>query len=89
VPEVLIAAIRCKNTLSVNNRSTIDHHGETLTTMEARTEDQMSNSPTLTKAGSSRRSLVLALITLAQFMVIVDSTIVQVALPSIGRVCIS
>jgi hypothetical protein len=45
-------------------------------------------SPTLTKAGSSRRSLVLALITyLAQFMVIVDSTIVQwiVALPSLSE----
>jgi EmrB/QacA subfamily drug resistance transporter len=47
--------------------------------------DQKSNSPTTTKAGSSQRSLVLALITLAQFMVVVDSTIVQVALPSIGR----
>jgi EmrB/QacA subfamily drug resistance transporter len=34
---------------------------------------------------SSQRSIVLALITLAQFMVVVDATIVQVALPSIGR----
>src|SRR5919108_2582661 len=48
---------------------------------------QRSNSPTkITKAGSSSRlSIVLALITLAQFMVVVDFTIVQVALPSIGR----
>jgi EmrB/QacA subfamily drug resistance transporter len=52
-------------------------------------QDQMSNSPratTTTKAGSSSQlSVVLALITLAQFMVVVDSTIVQVTLPSIGR----
>src|SRR5918911_2094796 len=49
--------------------------------------DQRSNSPaTITKAGSSSRlSILLALITLAQFMVVVDFTIVQVALPSIGR----
>lgn len=48
-------------------------------------QDQKSKSPT-TKAGSSSRlSIVLALITLAQFMVVVDFTIVQVALPSIGR----
>jgi MFS family permease len=41
---------------------------------------------TTTKAGSSSQlSIILALITLAQFMVIVDFTIVQVALPSIGR----
>jgi MFS family permease len=43
---------------------------------------------TITKAcssSSSQRSLVLALIILAQFMVVVDFTIVQVALPSIGR----
>src|SRR5215469_3413569 len=44
---------------------------------------------TITKVGSSssssQRSLVLALIILAQFMVVVDFTIVQVALPSIGR----
>ena len=54
--------------------------------MEARLEDQKSNSPTtITKAVSSQRSLVLALVTLAQLMVMVDSTIVQVALPSIGR----
>jgi EmrB/QacA subfamily drug resistance transporter len=46
-----------------------------------------SNSPTtITKAGSSSRlSIVLALITLAQFIVVVDFTIVQVALPSIGK----
>jgi len=53
-------------------------------------QDQKSNSPrattTTTKAGSSSQlSVVLALITLAQFMVVVDSTIVQVTLPSIGR----
>jgi MFS family permease len=49
-------------------------------------EDQKPNSSaTKTKAGSSSQlSLVLALITLAQFIV-VDFTIVQVALPSIGR----
>src|SRR5215469_11477863 len=44
---------------------------------------------TITKVGSSssssQRSLVLALIILAQFMVVIDFTIVQVALPSIGR----
>jgi len=50
------------------------------------TEDQKSNSSTSTRAGSSsRRSLVLALVILAQFMVVIDFTIVQVALPSIGR----
>jgi MFS family permease len=51
-------------------------------------QDQKSNSPTttITKTySSSRLSIVLALITLAQFMVVVDFTIVQVALPSIGR----
>src|SRR5215469_15576534 len=44
---------------------------------------------TITKVGSSssssQRSLVLALIILAQFMTVLDFTIVQVALPSIGR----
>ena len=51
-------------------------------------QDQSQSSPTttMTKAGSSSQlSIVLALITLAQFMVVVDFTIVQVALPSIGR----
>jgi EmrB/QacA subfamily drug resistance transporter len=51
-------------------------------------QDVRSNSlkkATLTKASSSSRSIVLALITLAQFMVVVDFTIVQVALPSIGK----
>src|ERR687884_1541024 len=50
-------------------------------------QDQRSNSPTtITNTySSSRLSIVLALITLAQFMVVVDFTIVQVALPSIGR----
>ena len=52
-------------------------------------EDSKSKSPratTTTKAGSSSQlSVVLALITLAQFMVVVDFTIVQVALPSIGK----
>jgi MFS family permease len=53
-------------------------------------QHQKSNSPTITttttKAGySSQLSIVLALVTLAQFMVVVDSTIVQVALPSVGR----
>jgi EmrB/QacA subfamily drug resistance transporter len=51
--------------------------------------DQKSNSPvtlSTTQAGhSSQRSIVLALIALAQFMVVVDFTIVQVVLPSIGR----
>ena len=41
---------------------------------------------TTTNAGSSSHlSVVLALITLAQFMIVVDATIVQVALPSIGK----
>jgi EmrB/QacA subfamily drug resistance transporter len=41
---------------------------------------------TTAKAGSSSQlSIILALITLAQFMTVVDFTIVQVALPSIGR----
>ena len=41
---------------------------------------------TTTKAGSSSKlSIILALITLAQLMVVVDFTIVQVALPSIGK----
>lgn len=43
-------------------------------------------STTTTKAGSSSElSVVLALITLAQLIVVVDFTIVQVALPSIGK----
>ena len=43
-------------------------------------------STTTTKAGSSSKlSIILALITLAQLMVVVDFTIVQVALPSIGK----
>jgi EmrB/QacA subfamily drug resistance transporter len=44
-----------------------------------------SSTTATTKTGSSRRSLVLALVILAQFMTVVDFTIVQVALPSIGR----
>ena len=41
---------------------------------------------TTTKTGSSSQlSIILALITLAQFITVVDFTIVQVALPSIGR----
>jgi EmrB/QacA subfamily drug resistance transporter len=50
-------------------------------------QDQGSNSPTTitNMYSSSRLSIVLVLITLAQFMVVVDFTIVQVALPSIGR----
>jgi EmrB/QacA subfamily drug resistance transporter len=49
-------------------------------------KDQKSNSSTSTRGGSSsRRSLVLALVILAQFTVVIDFTIVQVALPSIGR----
>jgi hypothetical protein len=50
---------------------------------------KITKSPTMataTKAGSSSQlSIILALITLAQFMTVVDFTIVQVALPSIGR----
>ena len=43
-------------------------------------------STTTTNASpSSHLSVVLALITLAQFMIVVDATIVQVALPSIGK----
>jgi EmrB/QacA subfamily drug resistance transporter len=49
------------------------------------TEDKNSNSPTSTKAGSSQRSVLLALIIMAQFVVMIDFAIVQVALPSIGR----
>ena len=49
----------------------------------------MLKSPTTaatTKAGSSSHlSIILAISTLAQFMTVVDFTIVQVALPSIGR----
>src|SRR5919112_1422324 len=42
---------------------------------------------TITKTySSSRLSIVLVLITLVQFMIAVDAMIVQVALPSIGRV---
>ena len=51
-------------------------------------KDQKSNSPTTktsTKVITSKRGLVLALLSLAQFMVIVDFMIVQVALPSIGK----
>jgi MFS family permease len=53
-------------------------------------QDQKSKSPTTTtittKAGSSsQRSIILALVILAQVMIVVDYTIVQVALPSIGR----
>src|SRR3954449_7263407 len=51
-------------------------------------KDQKSNSPTTktaTKAISSKRGIVLALLSLAQFMIIVDFMIVQVALPSIGK----
>ena len=53
-------------------------------------QDQKSNSPTTTRTttkadSSSQRSLVLSLITMAQVMVVVDFTIVQVALPSIGK----
>ena len=45
-----------------------------------------SRTTTITKAGSSsQRSLVLAIVILTQVMVVVDYTIVQVALPSIGR----
>src|SRR5690242_21866370 len=41
---------------------------------------------TTTKAGSSSKlSIILAIVTLAQVMVVVDFTIVQVALPSIGK----
>ncbi len=47
-------------------------------------QDQNSNSPTKSWS-SSQLSVVLALVTLAQFMVVVDFTIVQVAMPSIGR----
>jgi EmrB/QacA subfamily drug resistance transporter len=51
---------------------------------EAKLENEQPNRPT-TNSGYSHRSLVLALVTLAQFMVIVDFTIVQIALPTIGR----
>jgi EmrB/QacA subfamily drug resistance transporter len=51
-------------------------------------KDEESNSPTTKtpiKAVSSKRGLVLTLLVLAQFMVIVDFMIVQVALRSIGK----
>ena len=51
-------------------------------------KDEKSNNSSTTspKTSSSKRSsIVLALVALAQLMVIVDFTIVQVALPSIGR----
>ena len=51
--------------------------------------DEKSNSTTTTntstKVVSSKRGLVLTLLVLAQFMVVVDFMIVQVALPSIGK----
>src|SRR5215467_4799108 len=52
--------------------------------------NQKSSLPTTTTTTTntnplSQRPIVLSLITLAQFMVVVDATIVQVALPSIGR----
>jgi len=53
--------------------------------MKLQDHAKFANSATTAKAGSSRRSVVLALVILAQFMVILDFTIVQVALPSIGR----
>jgi EmrB/QacA subfamily drug resistance transporter len=51
-------------------------------------KDQKSDSLTTsisTKINTSKKRLVLALLTLAQFMVIVDFMIVQVAMPSIGK----
>jgi EmrB/QacA subfamily drug resistance transporter len=53
--------------------------------MKLQDHAKFANNATTAKTGSSRRSLVLALVILAQFMVILDFTIVQVALPSIGR----
>ncbi len=44
-----------------------------------------SSTSTTNNASHSRRSPVLSLVTLVQFMVVVDFTIMQVALPSIGR----
>ena len=41
--------------------------------------------PTKANSSSKKSSLVLALLALAQFMVVVDFMIVQVALPSIGK----
>ena len=49
-------------------------------------QDARSNSLTTTiSKASSQHSVLLILITMAQFMVVVDFTIVQVALPSIGK----
>jgi MFS family permease len=50
-------------------------------------QDQKTNSSTTTTNASSlsQRSLVLAIVTLAQAMVVIDFTIIQVALPSIGK----
>ena len=56
--------------------------------MESNEKHDQENSPMMmtNKAGSSSQlSVVLVLITVAQFMIVVDFTIVQVALPSIGR----
>jgi EmrB/QacA subfamily drug resistance transporter len=56
-----------------------------MATTEAKLENQYPNTRTTTNHGYLHRSLVLTLVTLAQFMVIVDFTIVQIALPTIGR----
>jgi MFS family permease len=49
-------------------------------------QDARSNSLTTTiSKASSQHSVLLILITMAQFIVVVDFTIVQVALPSIGK----
>ena len=53
--------------------------------VDVKPKSRRATTATKESSSSSRRSIVLALITLAQFMVVVDFTIVQVALPSIGR----
>src|SRR5438128_11164525 len=52
--------------------------------MEVNRKPLDQKSTTTNSGSSSHLSVVLALVTLAQFMVVVDFTIVQVALPSIG-----
>src|SRR5919202_2530912 len=53
--------------------------------VDSKPKSRRATTATKESSSSSRRSIVLALITLAQFMVVVDFTIVQVSLPSIGR----
>jgi EmrB/QacA subfamily drug resistance transporter len=53
--------------------------------MKDEKSNNSSSTSSKTSSSSKRSSIVLALVALAQLMVIVDFTIVQVALPSIGK----